>query len=93
MNESHVVLKMDEYDELVNDLETVRRELIEHQNITEDAFGVKYSQFYQTPTFYTKKELNTEILKMFDTLQKDIERLQKENTQLKKPFWKRIWMK
>lgn len=88
MNESHVILTLKEYKSINQQLESVIDECIEHRRQNEDAFGVKYG-ISGIPTFYTKKELQSEIVEMFDTLNKTIEKLQKENTQLKKPFWKR----
>ena len=88
MNESHVVLTLKEYKEIQADLKYLRDELFERRKVDEDTFAVVY-EYDIIPTFYTRKELSHEIIKMFDTLNNDIETLQKENTQLKKPFWKR----
>lgn len=88
MNEDYVVLTLKKYEQLKEDYALLLDEVYEHRKRNDESFAVVY-EYDIIPTFYTKKELNNEIIKMFDTLNNTIEKLQKENTQLKKPFWKR----
>ncbi len=107
MNESHIVLTLKEYKELMETIEIGTLQLSEHLKITEDTFAVTYDAFkhisnpcfhcgaetrIKAPTFYTKKELHHETIEMFDTLQGSIKELQDEIVRFKNMgFTERIY--